>query len=392
MTAPASTPLTPYATLLGFTRYVDRTGPTKATFVGGLRKQRESRSGFNPHGQFVKALKADIAFHTGGTHLTGVVDVVKPRWRPLYQALAPGATAWLHSLGDPAAVELAQTRDALGDARRPARQDQPPLRRTPRRRPRRGGPAALRRGPAERGIGARHPAPDGPTHGRRSSRTPSRSWSTSAAARPTACPPTPSPTRSNAGCPAKPPPSAPSGPPPPNPTHPHPHPRPRPATPAPAPRDPTPPRTPRTCGRCRPAPRPHQRAHHQNQPQVCADLWCCRPRLSGGISIRGCERAWRRGARLSKGRVTREVSVSRGHAEPRRPRVRFRVFRVARSRGLLTRNELRSSAWRPLFRDVYADARIGVTHAIRCAAVGRWLVPTRSSPSRTRLPRPLRLR
>ena len=109
MIAPASTAPTPrdrtptplpYATLLGFTRYVDRTGPTKATFVGGLRKQRASRSGFNPHGQFVKALKADIAFHTGGTHLTGVADVVKPRWRPLYQALVPGATAWLHSLGD----------------------------------------------------------------------------------------------------------------------------------------------------------------------------------------------------------------------------------------------------------------------------------------------------
>lgn len=106
-------PLTPYATLLGFTRYVDRTGPTKASFVGGLRRQRASRSGFNPHGQFVKALKADIAFHTGGTHLAQVVDVVKPRWRPLYQALVPGATAWLHSLGEPREVDLAQTRDAL---------------------------------------------------------------------------------------------------------------------------------------------------------------------------------------------------------------------------------------------------------------------------------------
>ena len=42
-----------------------------------------------------------------------MVDLVKPRWRPLYQALVPGATTWLHSLGDPAAVDLAQTRDAL---------------------------------------------------------------------------------------------------------------------------------------------------------------------------------------------------------------------------------------------------------------------------------------
>ncbi|WP_405095337.1 endonuclease domain-containing protein [Micromonospora sp. NBC_01412] len=45
------------------------------------------------------------------------------------------------------------------------------------------------------------------------------------------------------------------------------------------------------------------------------------------------------------------------------------------SDGLLTRNELRSSAWRPLFRDVYADACLTVTHRHRCAAVARWLVP-----------------
>ncbi|MBO4208960.1 hypothetical protein [Micromonospora echinofusca] len=113
MSTPTSTAPTPYATLLGFTRYVDRTGPTKASFVGGLRKQRTSRSGFNPHGQFVKALKTDIAFHTGGTHLAGVADLVKERWRPLYQALVPGATAYLHSLGDPAGVDLVRTRDAL---------------------------------------------------------------------------------------------------------------------------------------------------------------------------------------------------------------------------------------------------------------------------------------
>ncbi|WP_343450384.1 hypothetical protein [Micromonospora oryzae] len=113
MTAPTSSTLPPYATLLGFTRYVDRTGPTKASFVGGLRKQRASKHGFNPHGQFVKALKADVAFHTGGTHLAQVADAVKPRWQPLYRALVPGTTAWLHSLGEPTGVDLAQTRDAL---------------------------------------------------------------------------------------------------------------------------------------------------------------------------------------------------------------------------------------------------------------------------------------
>jgi hypothetical protein len=110
--APAVTP--PYATMLGFTRYVTRTGPAKATFVGGLRRQRERRSGFNPHGQLIKALKADIAFRTGGSYLAGVVDLVKPRWKPLYEAISAGASAYLRSLGDPDKVDLAQTREALG--------------------------------------------------------------------------------------------------------------------------------------------------------------------------------------------------------------------------------------------------------------------------------------
>ena len=108
---PALTP--PYATMLGFTRYVVRTGPAKATFVGGLRRQRERRSGFNPHGQLIKALKADIAFRTGGSYLAGVVDLVKPRWKPLYEAISAGASAYLRSLGDPVEVDLAQTREAL---------------------------------------------------------------------------------------------------------------------------------------------------------------------------------------------------------------------------------------------------------------------------------------
>src|SRR5690349_18716148 len=99
--------------MLGFTRYVTRTGPAKATFVGGLRKARERRSGFNPHGQLVKALKADIAFRTGGSYLAGVVDLVKERWKPLYEAVTTGATTYLASLGDPEQVSLAQTRDAL---------------------------------------------------------------------------------------------------------------------------------------------------------------------------------------------------------------------------------------------------------------------------------------
>ncbi len=116
MTISTTTPvpvIPPYATMLGFTRYVSRTGPAKATFVGGLRKQRERRSGFNPHGQLVKALKADIAFRTGGSYLGGVVDVVKDRWKPLYGALQAGARTYLASIGRPEQVNLAQTRDAI---------------------------------------------------------------------------------------------------------------------------------------------------------------------------------------------------------------------------------------------------------------------------------------
>jgi hypothetical protein len=106
----------PYATLLTFSRYVGRTGPAKATFVGGLRRARQARSGFNPHGQFVKALKADIQFRTRGDQLAvaAVVDAVAPRWRPLYAALQAGGVRYLESLGDPATVGLAEIRDALG--------------------------------------------------------------------------------------------------------------------------------------------------------------------------------------------------------------------------------------------------------------------------------------
>ncbi|MGR6318451.1 hypothetical protein Q2K19_00545 [Micromonospora soli] len=63
---------------------------------------------------------------------------------------------------------------------------------------------------------------------------------------------------------------------------------------------------------------------------------------------------------------------------PRRPpQLRGRIFRgsAAVRCGLLTRNDLRSTAWRPLFRDVYADASLPVSHRTRCAAAVRWLLP-----------------
>ncbi|SCF29821.1 hypothetical protein GA0070564_105229 [Micromonospora mirobrigensis] len=45
------------------------------------------------------------------------------------------------------------------------------------------------------------------------------------------------------------------------------------------------------------------------------------------------------------------------------------------ARGTLTRAELRSSAWRPLFRDVFADSRLTISHPVRCAAASRWVLP-----------------
>ncbi len=110
---PATDPPAPYATLLAFARYVGRSGPAKASFVGGLRRQRVAQSGFNPHGSLIKALKADIRWRTSGTHLRQVPQEVKPRWRPLYEALVPGTLSYLDSLGDLGKVHLAQSRDAL---------------------------------------------------------------------------------------------------------------------------------------------------------------------------------------------------------------------------------------------------------------------------------------
>src|SRR5688572_13019548 len=63
---------------------------------------------------------------------------------------------------------------------------------------------------------------------------------------------------------------------------------------------------------------------------------------------------------------------------PRVPhRLKRKIFRGSRAikRGLLTRSELRSSAWRRLFRDVYADAALGDSHELRCSASGAFLLP-----------------
>ncbi|MER5455072.1 hypothetical protein ABT008_09815 [Micromonospora sp. NPDC002389] len=63
---------------------------------------------------------------------------------------------------------------------------------------------------------------------------------------------------------------------------------------------------------------------------------------------------------------------------PRRPpELRGRFFRGSEvvARGLLTRTQLRSKAWRRLFRDVYVDAQLAVTHRTRCRAARLVLPP-----------------
>lgn len=66
---------------------------------------------------------------------------------------------------------------------------------------------------------------------------------------------------------------------------------------------------------------------------------------------------------------------------PTAPRVPHRlakkIFRGSRAikKGQLTRAQLRSSAWRRLFRDVYADATLNDSHELRCTASGAFLLP-----------------
>jgi hypothetical protein len=63
---------------------------------------------------------------------------------------------------------------------------------------------------------------------------------------------------------------------------------------------------------------------------------------------------------------------------PRRPpSLRGRVFRGSHvvATGRLTQRELRSSAWRRLFRDVYACVDLPITHEVRAVAAARLLVP-----------------
>jgi very-short-patch-repair endonuclease len=59
------------------------------------------------------------------------------------------------------------------------------------------------------------------------------------------------------------------------------------------------------------------------------------------------------------------------------PHLRGKVFRgsEAVANGWLTPNQLRGPAWRPLFRDVYADASLAVTHRLRALAAAGLVIP-----------------
>ena len=48
---------------------------------------------------------------------------------------------------------------------------------------------------------------------------------------------------------------------------------------------------------------------------------------------------------------------------------------LALRQGLLTRSGLRTNAWRQLFRGVYADAALPITHRLRCGAALKYLLP-----------------
>lgn len=63
---------------------------------------------------------------------------------------------------------------------------------------------------------------------------------------------------------------------------------------------------------------------------------------------------------------------------PRRPQeLASKIFSAheAIALGVVTAGELRSAAWRQIFRGVYADARMPVSHLARCEAAAHWLLP-----------------
>jgi hypothetical protein len=72
------------------------------------------------------------------------------------------------------------------------------------------------------------------------------------------------------------------------------------------------------------------------------------------------------------------ATLARMPQRPQRPAgLVGRVFpaRLAIQYGLISRDQLRGSAWRRLFHGIYSDATLADTHRPRCAAALRWLLP-----------------
>jgi len=49
--------------------------------------------------------------------------------------------------------------------------------------------------------------------------------------------------------------------------------------------------------------------------------------------------------------------------------------RTAIDEGLLSKEQLRSNAWRRVYRGIYADSRIEITHTVRCSVAAEYLLP-----------------
>ena len=75
----------------------------------------------------------------------------------------------------------------------------------------------------------------------------------------------------------------------------------------------------------------------------------------------------------------------------RPPELRGKLFRGSQviSAGLLTRSQLRSSAWRRVFPDVWACASLALTHDLRALAAARLLLPDAVVSGRSGVPTPV---
>jgi hypothetical protein len=99
------------------------------------------------------------------------------------------------------------------------------------------------------------------------------------------------------------------------------------------------------------------RAQRHGRDDMDATTWTC---------------GWRQRADAA---FVHRVAVSVAARVP--PELKNSVFRgtSAVRQGLLTPNELRGPAWRRLFKDVYVDSTLPLTHQLRARAAAAYVVP-----------------